>query len=84
MKIIIIGAGLSGLTTALALQKYIQPQLPDDETLEIQIYDEAPIRTPGEIEYSWRDHSIYAATNSSSSKKKTKVAARRGETMVQR
>lgn len=58
MKIIIIGAGLSGLTTALALQKYVAPKLkPDDQPLEIKIYDEAQIRKSGEVEYSWRDHS---------------------------
>lgn len=57
MKVIIIGAGLSGLTTALALQKHVAPKLPADQPLEIEIYDEARIRKPGEVEHSWRDHS---------------------------
>jgi 2-polyprenyl-6-methoxyphenol hydroxylase-like FAD-dependent oxidoreductase len=57
MRIIIIGAGISGLSTALALQKYIAPKLPDNEPLEIKIYDESKVQSPGEVEYSWRDHS---------------------------
>ena len=57
MKIIIIGAGISGLSTALALQKYVAPKLHDNEPLEIKIYDESKVRSSGEVEYSWRDHS---------------------------
>jgi 2-polyprenyl-6-methoxyphenol hydroxylase-like FAD-dependent oxidoreductase len=57
MKIIIIGAGLSGLTTALALHKYVAPKLPDNEPLEIKIYDESTVKPSGTVEYSWRDHS---------------------------
>lgn len=37
MKVAIVGAGLSGLTTAIALIKYVQPYLEDD--FEIRIYD---------------------------------------------
>jgi 2-polyprenyl-6-methoxyphenol hydroxylase-like FAD-dependent oxidoreductase len=58
MKIIIIGAGLSGLTTALALQKYLAPQiLPSNDSLELKIYDESDVKPSGTVEYSWRDHS---------------------------
>ena len=58
MKIIIIGAGLSGLTTALALQKYLPPQLPANESLEIKVYDESQTKpSKGIVEYGWRDHS---------------------------
>jgi 2-polyprenyl-6-methoxyphenol hydroxylase-like FAD-dependent oxidoreductase len=57
MKIIIIGAGLSGLTTALALHKYVAPKPPDNEPLEIKIYDESTVKPSGTVEYSWRDHS---------------------------
>jgi 2-polyprenyl-6-methoxyphenol hydroxylase-like FAD-dependent oxidoreductase len=57
MKIIIIGAGLSGLTTALALHKYVAPKLPDNGPLEIRIYDESTVKPSGTVEYSWRDHS---------------------------
>jgi 2-polyprenyl-6-methoxyphenol hydroxylase-like FAD-dependent oxidoreductase len=57
MKIIIIGAGLSGLTTALALHKYVAPKFPDNEPLEIKIYDESTVKPSGTVEYSWRDHS---------------------------
>ena len=58
MKIIIIGAGLSGLTTALALQKYLPPQLPANESLEIKVYDESQTKpSKGIVENGWRDHS---------------------------
>lgn len=48
MKVIIIGAGLSGLGTAIALRKYI----PADRGLEVVVYDntyitEAEDRAPG-------------------------------------
>lgn len=52
MKIIIVGAGLSGLSTAIALRKYLQPLDPD---LEIKIYDEAD--THGVHSFGWADHS---------------------------
>jgi 2-polyprenyl-6-methoxyphenol hydroxylase-like FAD-dependent oxidoreductase len=57
MKIIIIGAGISGLTAALALQNYVAPNLFIKEPLEIKIYDESQVKSSGEVEYSWRDHS---------------------------
>jgi 2-polyprenyl-6-methoxyphenol hydroxylase-like FAD-dependent oxidoreductase len=57
MKIIIIGAGISGLATALAIQKYVAPKLPGDQILEIKIYDESEAKPSGTVEYSWRDHS---------------------------
>lgn len=68
MKIVIIGAGISGLGTAIALRKYLQPQLGND--LEIKVYDEARIRPVGEIHYSWHDHSDIRQT-----KKKNRGAA---------
>jgi 2-polyprenyl-6-methoxyphenol hydroxylase-like FAD-dependent oxidoreductase len=37
MKVVIVGAGLSGLATAIALRKYVQPALEED--LEITVYD---------------------------------------------
>lgn len=55
MKIIIIGAGISGLGTAISLRKYLQPQL--GEALEVKLYDEARVKPVGEIDYSWHDHS---------------------------
>jgi hypothetical protein len=69
MKIIIIGAGLSGLTTALALQKYVAPQLVNKEPLEIKVYDESQFKSPGEVEYSWRDHSDIRNQHGSGKKK---------------
>jgi len=58
MKIIIIGAGLSGLSTAISLLKYLRPQLlASNSTLELKIYDEARVKPAGEIDYSWHDHS---------------------------
>jgi 2-polyprenyl-6-methoxyphenol hydroxylase-like FAD-dependent oxidoreductase len=57
MKIIIIGAGISGLGTAISLRKYLQPQLGDNDDLEVKIYDEARVKPAGEIDYSWHDHS---------------------------
>jgi len=51
MKIIIVGAGLAGLSTAIALRKYVQPLDPD---LEIKIYDEAD--THGVHSMGWTDH----------------------------
>lgn len=55
MKIIIIGAGISGLGTAISLRKYLQTQLGD--ALEVKVYDEARLKPAGEIDYSWHDHS---------------------------
>ena len=55
MKIVIIGAGISGLGTAISLRKYLRPLLGDD--LEVKVYDEAQLKPAGEIEYSWHDHS---------------------------
>lgn len=52
MKVIIVGAGLSGLTTAIALHKYIH--LPNNEQLKILIYDRADPKDIGE--YGWHDH----------------------------
>lgn len=49
MKVIIVGAGLSGLTTAIALRKYVQPKLKD--SLSITIYD-APNTTPANLDKS--------------------------------
>lgn len=57
MKIIIIGAGISGLGTAISLRKYLQPQLGNDDVLEVKVYDEARVKPAGEIDYSWHDHS---------------------------
>jgi 2-polyprenyl-6-methoxyphenol hydroxylase-like FAD-dependent oxidoreductase len=58
MKIIIIGAGISGLGTAISLLKYLQPHLLSaNETLELKVYDEARVKPAGEIDYSWHDHS---------------------------
>ena len=56
MKIIIIGAGISGLGTAISLRKYLRPQLSDDD-LEVKVYDEDRVKPAGEIDYSWHDHS---------------------------
>lgn len=56
MKIIIIGAGISGLGTAISLRKYLQPQLGDND-LEVKVYDEARVKPAGDIDYSWHDHS---------------------------
>ena len=75
MKIIIIGAGLSGLTTALALQKYVAPKLPDNEPLEIKIYDESNVKSSGTVEYSWRDHSDIRNQQKEGGKKKNQGAA---------
>lgn len=55
MKIIIIGAGISGLGTAISLRKYLHPQIGDD--LEVKVYDESRVKPAGEIDYSWHDHS---------------------------
>ena len=41
MKVIIIGAGLSGLSTAISLRKYIPSTI--DEALEVKIYDKAHV-----------------------------------------
>lgn len=38
MKVIIIGASLSGLGTAIALRKYI----PAGQSLEVKVYDSTP------------------------------------------
>lgn len=51
MKVIIVGAGLSGLSTAIALRKYVQPL---DPKLEIKIYDEAD--THGVHSAGFSDH----------------------------
>ena len=79
MKIVIIGAGLSGLTAALALQKYLPPKLPSNDPLEIKIYDESETKAPGTVEYSWRDHSDIhrqqKAEQESGNKKKNQGAA---------
>lgn len=55
MKIIIIGAGISGLGTAIALHKYLQPKL--GESLEVKVYDEANVKPAGVTDYGWHDHS---------------------------
>ena len=55
MKIIIIGAGMSGLGTAISLRKYLQPQL--GESLEVKVYDEARLIPAGVTDYGWHDHS---------------------------
>jgi 2-polyprenyl-6-methoxyphenol hydroxylase-like FAD-dependent oxidoreductase len=68
MKIVIIGAGISGLGTTISLLKYLQPQLGDD--LEVKVYDEARVKPAGEIDYSWHDHSDLRQT-----KKKNQGAA---------
>ena len=39
MKIIILGAGISGLTTYLALIKHLPPHLPSSESLSVLIYE---------------------------------------------
>jgi 2-polyprenyl-6-methoxyphenol hydroxylase-like FAD-dependent oxidoreductase len=53
VKVIIVGAGLSGLATAIALRKYVT--LPKDDTLDITIYDKAD---PHEIgDHGFDDHS---------------------------
>ena len=51
MKIIIIGAGISGLGTAISLRKYLQPQLGDND-LEVKVYDEARVKPAGDINYN--------------------------------
>lgn len=53
MKIIIVGAGLSGLCTAISLRKYVRPKLA--EPLEVKVYDEADIKPRGDIEYGNND-----------------------------
>lgn len=55
MKIIIIGAGISGLATAISLRKYLSPKL--NELLDVKIYDEADIKAAGTVEHGWKDHS---------------------------
>jgi hypothetical protein len=75
MKIIIIGAGLSGLTTALALHKYVAPKPPDNEPLEIKIYDESTVKPSGTVEYSWRDHSDIRNQQKEGGRKKNQGAA---------
>ncbi|KAK5168860.1 uncharacterized protein LTR77_006169 [Saxophila tyrrhenica] len=52
MKVVIIGAGLSGLSTALALRKYVR--LPNEEAVEISIYDRADPHDTGK--YGFNDH----------------------------
>lgn len=61
MKVIIVGAGLSGLSTAIALRKYLQPKL--SKTLEIKVYDEADTKPTGVVDYGWNDHSDIRAKN---------------------
>lgn len=61
MKVIIVGAGLSGLSTAIALRKYLQPKL--SEPLEIKVYDESGARPTGSIDHGWNDHSDIQANN---------------------
>ena len=55
MKIIIVGAGISGLGTAISLRKYLQPHL-GSNALEVKVYDEARVKPAGEIDYSRHDH----------------------------
>jgi 2-polyprenyl-6-methoxyphenol hydroxylase-like FAD-dependent oxidoreductase len=55
MKIVVIGAGISGLGTAISLRKYLQPQLKED--LEVKVYDEANVKPAGVPDYGWHDHS---------------------------
>lgn len=55
MKIIIIGAGISGLATAISLRKYLSPKL--NEPLDVKIYDESEIKSTGTVEHGWKDHS---------------------------
>lgn len=71
MKIIIIGAGISGLGTAISIRKYLRPQLGDN--LEVKVYDEARVKPAGEIDYSWHDHSDLRQQNAN--KKKNQGAA---------
>lgn len=40
MKVVIIGAGLSGLSAAIAIRKYVSP--PDGSKLEVTIYEKPP------------------------------------------
>lgn len=54
MKVIIVGAGLSGLATALTLRKYLQPKL--KEPLEITVYDEADSVASSTVEHGNYDH----------------------------
>jgi hypothetical protein len=76
MKIIIIGAGLSGLTTALALQKYVAPRTPRQrEPLEIEIYDESEVRPSGTVEYGWRNHSDIRNQQQEGGRKRNQGAA---------
>jgi len=53
MKIIIVGAGLSGLSTAIALRKYVQPIC--QEALDLKVYDESDPHTVHDK--GWNDHS---------------------------
>jgi 2-polyprenyl-6-methoxyphenol hydroxylase-like FAD-dependent oxidoreductase len=55
MKIVIIGAGISGLGTAISLRKYLQPQLGAE--LQVKVYDEANFKPAGVTDYGWHDHS---------------------------
>lgn len=69
MKIIIIGAGISGLSTAISLRKYLQPQISSNDNLEIQVYDEARLKPAGEVDYSWHDHSDIRQNQNKNEKK---------------
>jgi 2-polyprenyl-6-methoxyphenol hydroxylase-like FAD-dependent oxidoreductase len=53
VKIIIVGAGLSGLATAISLHRYVKP--PNNESLEITIYERADPNDTGS--YGFSDHS---------------------------
>jgi 2-polyprenyl-6-methoxyphenol hydroxylase-like FAD-dependent oxidoreductase len=53
MKIVIVGAGLSGLATAIALQKYVQPIC--QEAFNVTVYDESDRHVVHDK--GWNDHS---------------------------
>ncbi|KAM0717143.1 hypothetical protein Q7P37_006995 [Cladosporium fusiforme] len=64
MKIIIVGAGLSGLSTALSLYKYVQPILSaKNEPLEITVYDEADAVPAATVEHGNHDHTAIRTKN---------------------